>query len=85
MGVQVEKDLVLATHDESELAPDIYRAPYDDAPVTVYVHGGGGAAATKRTTVHGAARRPRDQCPAHPRAGKPRWPVQVRIRCSYRL
>jgi acetyl esterase/lipase len=41
MGARVEKDLVFATHDGSELALDIYRAPCDDAPVTIYVHGGG--------------------------------------------
>jgi acetyl esterase/lipase len=39
--VRVEKDLVFATHDESDLTLDIYRAPNDDAPVTIYVHGGG--------------------------------------------
>jgi acetyl esterase/lipase len=39
--VQVEKDLVFAAPDGSELAVDIYRAPPDDAPVTVYLHGGG--------------------------------------------
>ena len=41
MAAQVEKDLVFATHDGTELALDIYRAPHDDAPVTVYIHGGG--------------------------------------------
>ena len=41
MDVQVEKDLVFAAHDGSELALDIYRPPHDDAPVTLYVHGGG--------------------------------------------
>src|SRR5437762_9396127 len=41
MEVQVEKDLVFAAHEGSELALDIYRAPQDDAPVTIYVHGGG--------------------------------------------
>lgn len=38
---QVDRDLVFATHDGLELALDIYHAPRDDAPVTVYVHGGG--------------------------------------------
>lgn len=38
---QVDRDLVFETHDGVELALDIYRAPQDDAPVTVYVHGGG--------------------------------------------
>ena len=50
MEVQVERDLVFAAPDGSELALDIYRAPQDDAPVTIYVHGGGwrgGAVATK--------------------------------------
>jgi acetyl esterase/lipase len=41
MEVQVERDLVFAAPDGSELALDIYRAPQDDAPVTIYVHGGG--------------------------------------------
>lgn len=41
MEVQVEKDLVFAAHEGSELALDIYRAPRDDAPVAIYVHGGG--------------------------------------------
>jgi acetyl esterase/lipase len=41
MEVQVEKNLVFAAHEGSELALDIYRAPQDDAPVTIYVHGGG--------------------------------------------
>jgi acetyl esterase/lipase len=42
MDVQVEKDLVFAEHDDgSELALDIYRPPHDDAPIVVYVHGGG--------------------------------------------
>lgn len=39
--VQVDMDVVFATHHGSELALDIYRPPQDDAPVTVYVHGGG--------------------------------------------
>jgi acetyl esterase/lipase len=30
-----------ATHNGSELALNIYRAPYDDSPITLYVHGGG--------------------------------------------
>jgi acetyl esterase/lipase len=38
---QVDRDLVFAAHDGIELALDIYRAPQDDAPVTVYLHGGG--------------------------------------------
>jgi len=41
MEVQVERDLVFAAPDGSELALDIYRAPQDDAPVTIYVYGGG--------------------------------------------
>ena len=41
MDVQVEKDLVFAAHDGSELTLDIYRPPHGDAPVAVYVHGGG--------------------------------------------
>ena len=40
MEVQVENDLVFAAFDGYELALDIYRAPRDDAPVTIYVHGG---------------------------------------------
>lgn len=39
--LRVDRDLVFARHDGSELALDIYRAPRDDAPVAVYVHGGG--------------------------------------------
>jgi acetyl esterase/lipase len=39
--VQVEKDLVFAAHDGSDLALDIYRPPHDDAPVAIYAHGGG--------------------------------------------
>ena len=38
---QVDRDLVFATPDGVDLALDIYRAPQEDAPVTVYVHGGG--------------------------------------------
>ncbi len=41
MDAQIEKDLVFATHDGSDLTLDIYRSPHDDAPVTIYVHGGG--------------------------------------------
>ena len=41
MDVQVEKDLVFAAHDGSDLTLDIYRPAHDDAPVTLYVHGGG--------------------------------------------
>jgi acetyl esterase/lipase len=41
MDVQVEKDLVFAAHDGSELALGIYRPPHDDAQVALYVHGGG--------------------------------------------
>src|SRR5260370_6536833 len=41
MEVQVERDLVFAAPDGSELALDIYRAPQDDAPVTSYLPGGG--------------------------------------------
>jgi acetyl esterase/lipase len=39
--IRVERDLVFATHVRSQLTLDIYRAPQDDAPVTIYVHGGG--------------------------------------------
>jgi acetyl esterase/lipase len=39
--VRVEKDLVYGTHRGSELRLDVYRPPQDDAPVVVYVHGGG--------------------------------------------
>jgi acetyl esterase/lipase len=38
---QVDRDLVFATRDGVGLALDIYRAPRADAPVTVYLHGGG--------------------------------------------
>jgi acetyl esterase/lipase len=41
MDVQVEKNLVFAAHDGSDLTLDIYRPSHDDAPVTLYVHGGG--------------------------------------------
>src|SRR5947209_20023068 len=41
MDVPVEKDLVFAVHDGSDLTLDIYRSPHDDAPVVIYVHGGG--------------------------------------------
>jgi acetyl esterase/lipase len=44
---QVDRDLVFATPDGVELALDIYRAPQDDAPVTVYLHGGGWRAGDK--------------------------------------
>jgi acetyl esterase/lipase len=39
--VQVEKDLVYGTHQGSELRLDIYRPSQGDAPVVLYVHGGG--------------------------------------------
>ena len=41
MDVQVEKDLVFAAHDGADLKLDIYRPPHDNAPVTIYLHGGG--------------------------------------------
>jgi acetyl esterase/lipase len=41
MDVQVEKDLVFAAHDRSDLTLDIYGPPHDDAPVAIYVHSGG--------------------------------------------
>lgn len=44
---RVDKDLVFATADGAELTLDIYRAPERDAPVTVYVHGGGWRAGDK--------------------------------------
>ena len=44
---QVETDLVFATIEERELALDIYRPPDGDAPVTLYVHGGGWRAGDK--------------------------------------
>jgi acetyl esterase/lipase len=44
---QVDRDLVFAAVDGVELALDVYRAPQDDAPVTVYVHGGGWRAGDK--------------------------------------
>jgi acetyl esterase/lipase len=39
--VRVEKDLVFAAHDGCELSLDIYRPPQSDAPVIIYLHGGG--------------------------------------------
>jgi acetyl esterase/lipase len=56
MDVQVEKDLVFAAHDGSELALGIYRPPHDDAPVAIYVHGGGWRSGDKADD--GAATRP---------------------------
>ena len=44
---QVDRDLVFAADDGVELALDVYRAPRDDAPVTVYAHGGGWRAGDK--------------------------------------
>jgi acetyl esterase/lipase len=41
LEVRVERDLVFATCDGCELSLDIYRPPQDDAPVTIYLHGGG--------------------------------------------
>ncbi len=41
MDVQVERDLVFAAHDGADLTLDIYRPSHDDAPVAIYVHGGG--------------------------------------------
>jgi acetyl esterase/lipase len=43
----VERDLVFATAGDTELALDLYRAPHDDAPLVVYVHGGGWRAGDK--------------------------------------
>jgi acetyl esterase/lipase len=39
--VVVERDLVYATVDDTELRLDIYRSAGPDAPVVVYAHGGG--------------------------------------------
>jgi acetyl esterase/lipase len=39
--VRVEKDLVYGTHQGCDLRLDIYRPLQEDAPVVVYVHGGG--------------------------------------------
>jgi acetyl esterase/lipase len=39
--VVIESDLVFATVDAITLGLDLYRAPQADAPVVVYVHGGG--------------------------------------------
>lgn len=49
---RVEKDLVFATTDGSELTLDIYRAPNHDAPVTIYVHGGGWRSGDKSEDRH---------------------------------
>jgi acetyl esterase/lipase len=40
-GSAVERDLVFAARHGCELSLDIYRPPQDDAPVTIYLHGGG--------------------------------------------
>jgi acetyl esterase/lipase len=40
-SVPVERDHVFATVGDATLALDIYRAPQNDAPLVVYVHGGG--------------------------------------------
>src|SRR5260370_17995443 len=40
MEVQVERDLGFSAPDGSRLALGSYRAPQDDAPGTIYVHGG---------------------------------------------
>jgi acetyl esterase/lipase len=39
--VSLEQDHVFATVGETVLALDLYRAPRVDAPLVVYVHGGG--------------------------------------------
>jgi acetyl esterase/lipase len=41
MDVRLEKDLVFAARHGSDLTLDIYRSAQEDAPVTIYVHGGG--------------------------------------------
>jgi acetyl esterase/lipase len=48
MNVRVEKDVVYASRRGSDLTLDIYRPPQDDAPVTIYVHGGGWRSGDKR-------------------------------------
>jgi acetyl esterase/lipase len=65
MNVQVEKDVVFAAHGEPDLTLDIYRPPHDDAPVALYVHGGGWRGGDK---ADGGARRlgPLSACGAHP-------------------
>jgi acetyl esterase/lipase len=40
-SVLIERDLVFATLGEITLRLDLYRAPQADAPVVLYVHGGG--------------------------------------------
>ena len=39
--VTVESDHVYATVGETTLRLDLYRAPQTDAPLVLYVHGGG--------------------------------------------
>ena len=46
--VAVEKDLVYATHRGLDLSLDVYRPPQPDAPVVLYVHGGGWRSGDKR-------------------------------------
>jgi acetyl esterase/lipase len=50
----IERDLVFATIGDSTLRLDLYRAAQDDAPVVLYVHGGGWRSGDK---VDGAADR----------------------------
>src|SRR4051794_40078567 len=40
-AVRIERDHVYARVGETSLALDLYRAPEKDAPVVLYVHGGG--------------------------------------------
>jgi acetyl esterase/lipase len=48
-AVSVERDLAYATLDGTQLSLDIYRAPQRNAPVVLYVHGGGWTRTDKRT------------------------------------
>jgi acetyl esterase/lipase len=46
-GVRLESDLVYARHRRTELTLDLYRPSQDDAPVVVYIHGGGWRSGSK--------------------------------------
>src|SRR4051794_41858265 len=73
MDVPVEKDLVFAVHDGSDLTRDIYRPPHDNAPVVIYVHGGGGRSGGKGTAAR-CRRRPAPAPGLTAPAGKSRRP-----------
>jgi acetyl esterase/lipase len=48
LSVTVERDLAYATVDGTKLRLDLYRAPQRDAPLVVYLHGGGWRSGSRR-------------------------------------